>query len=145
MAETFLSREKRLICQPGLTYPFIEESSAVFDEVRAPYWNQGTSGSRIAIFGDCNLQAYQEIGGGIAANLAYDLQYPVYNAGRFLPFHSIDPVTNDFLEKICEKDLVIYTAFISASFVRSSKISLEGIIRNRRIRNTWSTLDLDKM
>lgn len=111
----------------------------VSEEHGNPYWNQQTDRSRIVIFGDCNLQGYQDIGGGVAANLAYDMQYPVYNAGRFLPFDHINPVTEAFLKDMQEKDIVIYVAFSSASFVRSTIIPL----RNLGKYFSWSTIDLE--
>ena len=32
---------------------------------KIPYWNQDTKNSKIAIFGDCNLQSYSGVGGGL--------------------------------------------------------------------------------
>ena len=91
--------------------------------VKVPYW-VNDSKSRIAIFGDCNLQSYTARGMGILANLAYDLQYPVYNAGRKLIFCGYaSPVEAEDVKELAKFDIVIYTAFASAPFVRTSLFS----------------------
>lgn len=106
---------------------------------KVPYWNQDTKDSRIAIFGDCNLQSYSGVGGGIAANLAYNLQYPIYNAGRKLIFDYDDAMTGEDLKKLEENEIVIYAAFSSASFVRSTTLSL----RHPSLGYKWCHLDLE--
>ena len=109
------------------------------DGKRVPFWNQHTGTSKIAIFGDCNLQSYTSIGGGISANLSYNLNYPVYNYGRKLIFSEYEcPLTQSDLERLSKFDIVIYNAFASASFVRSSHLRL----RNPLEFMTWSTINL---
>ena len=106
---------------------------------RVPFWNQHSDTSKIAIFGDCNLQSYTSIGGGISANLACNLNYPVYNYGRKLIFSEYEcPVIKSDLERLSEFDIVIYNAFASASFVRSSRFSYRHPLRFK----TWSQVNL---
>ncbi|MBQ7594225.1 MAG: hypothetical protein IJU48_07715, partial [Synergistaceae bacterium] len=100
------------------------------DGKRVPFWNQHSDISKIAIFGDCNLQSYTSIGGGISANLSCNLNYPVYNYGRKLIFSECEcPLTQNDLERLSEFDIVIYNAFASASFVRSSHFSFRHPLR----------------
>ena len=95
----------------------------VKDGIRSAYWNQDTDASRIAIFGDCNLQSYMSSGAGISANLAHNLCYPVYNAGRHLIFSkNEDSLTAETVRLLKKFDIVIYNAFASASFVRTSTL-----------------------
>lgn len=96
--------------------------------------------SKIAIFGDCNLQAYSSIGGGIAANLSYYLNYPVYDAGRKLVFgFDESPITREDLDFLCQFDIVIYVAFASAPFVRSAKFDRKKI----RLKYDWCHFSLE--
>ena len=89
------------------------------------YWNQETQSSKIAIFGDCNLQSYSSHGAGIGANLAYFLRYPVYNAGRILLFgFEAERLSREDIMKLCRYDMIIYVAFASAPFVRTASIHI---------------------
>ena len=106
---------------------------------RIPYWNQNAKDSKIAIFGDCNLQSYSGVGGGITANLSYNLQYPIYNAGRKLVFDYDDAMTENDLKKLAKYEIVIYAAFSSAPFVRSTTMSL----RHPSFGYKWCHLDLE--
>lgn len=106
---------------------------------KIPYWNQDTKNSKIAIFGDCNLQSYSGVGGGIAANLAYNLQYTVYNAGRKLIFDYDDTMTGADLRMLAQNEIVIYVAFSSAPFVRSTTMS----VRHPSLGYKWCHLDLE--
>ena len=103
------------------------------------YWNQDTESSRIAIFGDCNLQSYSSRGAGISANLSYFLRYPVYNAGRILLFGFEDKrLSFEDIMNLCNYDIVIYAAFASAPFVRTANIHL----RRPKLEYKWQHLKL---
>lgn len=78
-------------------------------------------------------------GGGIAANLAYNLQYPVYNAGRKLIFDYDDTMTGADLRMLAQNEIVIYVAFSSAPFVRSTTMS----VRHPSLGYKWCHLDLE--
>lgn len=109
-------------------------------EYTMPCWCEN-SDSDIAIFGDCNLQSNELIGAGIAANLSYELQYPLYNAGRQLLFEQEGPENLDVatLSLLKEKKLVMYVAFASAGFVRSSSAEFRRLLKPQ----SWNTMDLD--
>lgn len=89
-------------------------------------WPQGENNSQITIFGDCNLQSYQNLGAGITANLVYDLQYPIKDRGRVLLFDDKRELDNkmnkNVLKEIKEAEVKIYVAFSSAGFVRTSQV-----------------------
>lgn len=104
-----------------------------------PYYNQESDESPIAVIGDCNLQNYESYGAGISANLAARLSCPVYNAGRYLPFHQGCCLDRSVLEMLCRKEIIIYTAFASAGFVRTSELS----VRNFGLPGRWSTFQLE--
>ncbi len=108
--------------------------------VMIPSWCENTE-SDIAIFGDCNLQADEEIGAGIAANLTYELKNSVYNAGRKLLFGANQSENMDVeaLELLKTKKIIIYVAFASAGFVRTSSAYFWRLFKPL----TWNTLDLD--
>lgn len=90
------------------------------------YWNQFDKKSKIAIFGDCNLQSYCSHGAGISANLSYALNHPVYNAGRMLIYGLAErPITRQELDGLLKYDILIYVNFASAPFVRSATLSLK--------------------
>jgi len=125
-----------LLCEPALIYSSDYGNPEILSEEcdkiylmngmrKVNYWNQETNSSKIAIFGDCNLQSYSSHGAGIGANLAYFLRYPVYNAGRILLFgFEAGPLCLEDIMKLCNYDVIIYTAFASAPFVRSASIHL---------------------
>lgn len=103
--------------------------------------------SDIAIFGDCNLQGYSEIGAGISANLAYNLQYPVHDAGRLLVFDDKREVLNKMslaeLQQLRKKKIVIYLAFASASFTRSSTTCRMELLKRHSLKNfKWCNFEL---
>ena len=106
--------------------------------LREPFWNQNAQISKIAIFGDCNLQSYTQIGAGISANLACNLGYPVYNAGRKLIFSGRDNTfTNEDIMQLMRFDIVIYNAFASASFVRSAWVNRRSLLSTK-----WSSIKI---
>ena len=112
----------------------------VFIPQRVYYWNQRTKESNIVIFGDCNLQSYNSIGAGISSNLTYHLRYPVCNAGRRLIFGFEEkPLHKDELIELLKYDIIIYVAFASAPFVRSSQLSL----KRPRLEYKWQHFALD--
>lgn len=80
--------------------------------------------SSITIFGDCNLQSYSNLGAGILGNLTYSLQYPIIDAGRMLLFdyksEADNHMSKEAFDSLLSSDIVIYLAFSSAGFVRSS-------------------------
>lgn len=89
------------------------------DGIMSPYINCKDDSS-IGIFGDCNLQAYEQYGAGIRANLAFCLNYPIAYLGRHLPFsnqlgETIDSFAEHSLKNI---KIAIYVGFPSGSFVR---------------------------
>lgn len=89
------------------------------------YWNQNTLDSKIAIFGDCNLQSYCSHGAGISANLSYYLKYPIYNAGRKLIYGYMErPIKKEEIEELLQYDIIIYVNFSSAPFVRTAVFNL---------------------
>ena len=91
------------------------------------YWNQKTKGSKIAVFGDCNLQSYSNFGTGICGSLSYELGYPVYNAGRKLIFGNNEkPLTKGELKQLLKYDIVIYVAFASAPYVRTVQLDFRN-------------------
>lgn len=92
-----------------------------------PYFNQESSS--IAIFGDCNLQRNEMCGANISANLARELKYPIENVGRKLLFSTIDGMDLDTMSYLATKKIVIYVAFASASFVRTSQFYLRSLGR----------------
>lgn len=75
--------------------------------------------SEIFCIGDCNLQSYIGFGCDIDAKISSKLKYPIYNAGRYLPFaryDSIDKMPENHL-KGCK--ILIYIGFPSGSYVRA--------------------------
>ncbi len=108
------------------------------DQIYFPYVGKGNGNNAVAIFGDCNLQAYDIFGAGIAENLVGVLSQEIDNLGRHLPFDSVDGLNSDFLKKAVKKEIVIYTAFASASYVRTSYFSLHKFGRIGK----WSTYNI---
>ena len=88
-----------------------------------------------------SFRAIPAWGGGIAANLAYNLQYPIYNAGRKLIFDYDDVMTEADLKKLLLNEIVIYVAFSSAPFVRSATLS----VRHPSLRYKWCHLNLENL
>lgn len=113
------------------------------DELRyLPFGNE----SDICIFGNCNLQAYQYRGSGIAANLAYQLQRDIDYLGRKLIFgNGRDTYDRESYCASIKRDIAICISFPSGSFVRTSQLNRSGIkrlIKGQGIEGRWSTLDL---
>lgn len=75
--------------------------------------------TEICIIGDCNLQSYQHKGCDITAKLSYDLKYPIYYGGRYLPFARVDSIEKMPKSLLEKKKVLIYVGFVSASFVRA--------------------------
>jgi len=117
---------------------------------------QFNKNSSIAIFGDCNLQSYSNLGAGILGNLIQSLKVPVYDAGRMLIFDNKRESDNNMsktrLDELKKSDIVIYEAFASAGFVRTShtlakfgaiKGIMKMIIKERSFNNfKWASFDL---
>ena len=109
------------------------------DNRKVCYWNQGITNSKICIFGDCNLQAYNSVGGGITNNIVYKLKYPIYNAGRRLVFgYEEKKLKIDEITELLNYDIIIYVAFSSAPFVRSAVLQT----MKPRIEYHWQKLNL---
>lgn len=89
-------------------------------------WHQDEEKAKVTIFGDCNLQSYQSLGAGIHANLVNDLKLPIHDRGRVLLFDDKRELDNkmskSILKEIKETEIMIYVAFCSAGFVRTSQV-----------------------
>lgn len=94
--------------------------------------------SKIGIIGDCNIQHYQTHAASLVTSLSYYTNYNFDEVGRYLPFDWVSSVTTDILDRLCEKEIVIYIAFASASFVRSRLFSRRRLGKP----NTWSDIKL---
>lgn len=105
------------------------------------------SGSRICIFGNCNLQAYQYRGSGIAANLAYELQEDIDYLGRKLIFgNGMEAYDEDSFCESAKRDISVCVSFPSGSFVRTSHLGrsvLKGLMKGQGVEGRWSSLDLN--
>lgn len=104
-----------------------------------PFYPTDSTNSNIGVIGDCNLQHYQMHSAGFVSSLTYYTQCLFDEVGRFLPFDYVCPVTRDILKRLLNKEIIIYVAFASASFVRSRLFSR----RRLGFPNTWSTLKLE--
>ena len=118
-----------------------------YDENDMAYGFRGPVDSDIAIFGDCNLQSYSHLGAGITGSLAYSLQYPVFDAGRMLVFDDNRVEDNvmsvDALRALKSKSLVIYVAFASAPFTRTSETTRKEVLRRLSFKNyKWCNFEL---
>lgn len=106
----------------------------------------------ISVFGDCNLQSYRYLGAGIQANLVYNLKGPVFDGGRVLIFDDkrerINLMSKQMLDEIKTSEIMIYVAFGSASFVRTSVVlGRQGVIdklkKDKSLANyKWACFDL---
>lgn len=103
--------------------------------------------SNICIFGNCNLQAFQYRGSGIAANLAYQLQMDIDYLGRTLIFgNGEEAYGKESLKECIKRDIAICIGFPSGSFVRTTQLNREAIkrfIRHGRLSGQWSSMDLN--
>lgn len=105
------------------------------------------SSSNICIFGNCNLQAFQYRGSGIAANLAYQLQMDIDYLGRTLIFgNGREAYNGESLKQCIQRDIAICISFPSGSFVRTAQLNREFVkqfIRYGRLTGQWSSINLD--
>ncbi len=95
----------------------------------------------IAIFGDCNLQAYTKQKAGVCDNLSAKLSYPVKDIGRHLIYDWQDVISANVLKSLKDYGIVIYMHFASAPFVRSSLLRA----RNPQPRYNWSNINLNEL
>lgn len=103
--------------------------------------------SKICIFGNCNLQAFQYRGSGIAANLGYQLQRDIDYMGRKLIFGNRrgECYDEETFKRMVEKDIAVCISFPSGSFVRTANVSrqiVREVIRNRSLNGKWSGTDI---
>lgn len=111
----------------------------------------------IGLFGNCNLQAFMSDSAGIYENLLDWLRVPVDYMGRRLPFctggrhllpiYGSEGFDKAFLERLAQKDAVVYLGFPTAAFVRSSGF-YNGFAPPLRLLYgslyaPWSTVPLD--
>ena len=90
--------------------------------------------SDILLIGDCNVQEFTLQGASVTAQVSNGLDYPIEYGGRCLPYHNIDRINKIKRHSLVGKDVLIYVAFVSASFVRASEHwqtwSVDGIYEN---------------